>query len=117
MLVSLSWDGCCLPSFVATRGASGSSDGLCLLPLICSCRSPPPVINAVSLDWGYHWIGGGWEQGLGTCNKIEIREQYRWEAWTCLPSSHDFYSAAAQALQRVHGIEPDLIPDGGHPKP
>ena len=51
-------------------------------------------------------------QRLGTQNKVEVRMQYGWEAWSA-DSSSPFYEEAAAAMVRVLNVEPDFIHDGG----
>ena len=82
---------------------------ICMTCCVCLC----PSCVCVRVCARVRVCGGGrQEQTLGTHNKIELVKQYSWEAWHAAPTT-TFYQAAACAMLRVFGCQPDFIHDGG----
>ena len=82
---------------------------ICVTFCVCLCPSCVCVCVCVRV----RVCGGGrHQQTLGTHNKIELVKQYSWEAWHAAPTT-TFYQAAACAMRRVFGCQPDFIHDGG----
>ena len=82
---------------------------ICVTFCVCLC----PSCVCVCVCARVRVCGGGrQQQTLGTHNKIELVKQYSWEAWHAAPTT-TFYQAAACAMRRVFGCQPDFIHDGG----